>query len=240
MKTSVVIIAHNEEKNIARCIYSILDQTTQADEIIIVVHNSTDNTLREAQSISDSRIIVDDYKGPALIVAARIRGINQTTGDIILCIDGDAFAENKWIEVMSKELEDQQISLVGSTIITIGNFFWRIASPLNKLGGFFSSNKTGYIWGASTGFRSEYKKDVLKFLEGSPVMAKTLNLTRTPDDYWVALNMQQLGKVAYTTKTKVYAQCKETSSKESLGRNKSDVANGKKMLAYFKQINDLK
>ena len=102
-----------------------------------------------------------------------------------------------------------------------------------------SPDKTGYVWGASTGFRSEYKQDVLKFLEESPAMAKTLGLNRTPDDYWVALNMQRLGQVIYTTKTKVYAQCKETSYKESLKRHKSDVANGKKMLNYFNTLNKI-
>jgi len=40
MKTSVLIIANNEEKHIAKCIESILNQTVNADEIVLLLHNS--------------------------------------------------------------------------------------------------------------------------------------------------------------------------------------------------------
>lgn len=234
MKISVVIIAHNEEQTIAQCIHSILDQTVQAHEIIVVVHNSTDQTLEIAQSISDQRITVDEYQGPATIVAARIRGITQTTGDIILCIDGDAWAEKNWIEVMSSKLEDTTISLGGSSVVFFGTLFWKISTPLNKLLGLIIPNKTGWIWGPSFAFRSEYKQSVLNFLEESQIIATTLELTRNPDDYWLALNMQTLGQVIYTTKTKVFAKSKQLTSRECLERHRSDVANGKKLLKYFK------
>lgn len=231
----MVIIAHNEDQTIIKCIHSILDQTVQADEIIIVIHNSTDGTLKKVQSISDPRIIVDTYQGPATIVAARIRGITQTTGDIILCIDGDAFAKPNWIEVMTYELADKSVSLVGSSVVFFGTLFWLIASPLNRLLGILSSDKTGLIWGPSFGFRNEYKNNVLVFLEESQSVATTLGLNRNPDDYWLALNMQTLGKVIYTTKTKVYAKSKQLTSRECLERNKSDVSNGKKLVEYFRE-----
>lgn len=48
MKTSILIIAHNEEKHIRECIESILSQTQEADEIVLIAHNCTDNTVKIA------------------------------------------------------------------------------------------------------------------------------------------------------------------------------------------------
>ena len=49
MKISVLIIAHNEESHIAECLDSIMGQTIQADEIILIAHNCTDMTLEIAR-----------------------------------------------------------------------------------------------------------------------------------------------------------------------------------------------
>lgn len=57
MKTSVLIIAHNEEAHIRECIESILSQSQQPEEIVLIVHNSTDNTLEIAQEYREVRVI---------------------------------------------------------------------------------------------------------------------------------------------------------------------------------------
>ncbi len=239
MKKSVVIITHNEALSIKKCIQSILEQTIPADEIVVVVHNSTDNTLNIVKSFSDPTIIIDDYRGPSGIIHARLRGIAQATGDVIFCIDGDTFAQKNWIETLNKNLENTHVSLAGSSVVVSGTFFWMIGSPLNRLFGYLDSNKTGWVWGASFAFRSKHKEQVLQFLEDSIQVTKILGMNRNPDDYWLALNMQTLGQVAYTTKTKVFAKSKQLTTRECFARNRSDVANGKKMLGYFKKIKNL-
>ena len=50
MKISVVVIAHNEEKHISRCIESILSQTEKPNEVIVVIHNSNAKTLEIANN----------------------------------------------------------------------------------------------------------------------------------------------------------------------------------------------
>ena len=49
MQISILIIAHNEENHIRECIESVLHQSIQADEIIFVAHNCTDNTANIAR-----------------------------------------------------------------------------------------------------------------------------------------------------------------------------------------------
>jgi glycosyltransferase involved in cell wall biosynthesis len=49
MKTSILIIAHNEEAHIRECIESIIHQSQKADEVVLIAHNCTDNTVSIAR-----------------------------------------------------------------------------------------------------------------------------------------------------------------------------------------------
>jgi glycosyltransferase involved in cell wall biosynthesis len=48
IRTSILIIAHNEEIHIDECLASIVNQTKKADEIILIAHNCTDRTVEIA------------------------------------------------------------------------------------------------------------------------------------------------------------------------------------------------
>lgn len=234
MKRSAVIIAHNEEARIGRCIRSLLDQDLSLDEIIVVVHNSTDRTLATARSFgSDPRVTIDSYEGPAGIVHARVRGIARTTGDYVFCIDGDAYAERNWATELLAPFADDRVALAGSAVRFRGNLFWALGSPLNRLLASRSADKSPWIWGTSFAFRGRDRGRVTAFLTESLRVSEELGLERNPDDYWLALRMRELGTLAYTKKTRVVAESKQRTFVESLRRNASDVANGRRMLEYY-------
>ena len=113
MKISVLIIAHNEEKYIGKCIKSILSQTKHPDEIVLLAHNCTDKTVEIAKGFP---ITIVPFNGATGIINARLEGLNNVSGDIILCIDGDSFAKNNWIEIMTATLENNKNVLVGSWV----------------------------------------------------------------------------------------------------------------------------
>ncbi len=71
MKISVLIIAHNEEKYIAQCVESVLNQTKRPDEIVLLAHNCTDKTLEIARSFP---ITVVPFNGVTGIINARLEG----------------------------------------------------------------------------------------------------------------------------------------------------------------------
>ncbi len=125
MKTSVLIIAHNEQKHIAECVRSVLDQTQKPDEVMVIVHNSTDKTLEIARQFPVTAI---EFKGAPGIISARIEGLSHVSGDVILCIDGDSVAEKNWIETMSATLQKDQNILVGSWIKFRGTIFGSLAN----------------------------------------------------------------------------------------------------------------
>lgn len=222
MKTSVLIIAHNEESYISQCIESVLDQTQKPDEVVIVVHNSTDGTGEIARKYPIKAIT---FNGPVGIIEARLEGLKHVTGERILCIDGDSYASKNWVEIMTKTLEGN--ALVGSFIKYKGNMFARISNTFNK---YLCSSKgnraTMWIWGASFAF---WKKDIQlveKVWKDSVGLSRQANLSRNPEDYWLALFMGRHGNLEVTNKTHVIAYVKENSFISGLRRHFEDVGNG--------------
>lgn len=81
VKVSVIVLTFNEERNIKKCLESIL----WADEIIIVDSFSTDGTLDICKQYP-TRIFQKKFHGYA---SQRNFGIKKSTGDWILMLDAD-------------------------------------------------------------------------------------------------------------------------------------------------------
>lgn len=99
MYLSCVIVARNEERNIARCIESIEQYTKHLrdTEILLVDSCSTDRTvpLAKGYAINIVRLKETWQLSPA---AGRFAGVNNTSGKYILIIDGDMELQKGWIE----------------------------------------------------------------------------------------------------------------------------------------------
>ncbi len=206
MKISVLVIAHNEEQHIAECIDSLLKQTLKPEQITVIVHNSTDNTETVARSYP---VDVFTYNGPQGIVYARIEGFRHMNGDMVLCIDGDSYAKENWVAEMSATLVKGNI-LVGSWVKHRGTLFGKFSSVFNKILCKTKGDKAAiWIWGPSFAF---YAKDIYRVKETymeSLELTKQLQLTRNPEDYWLALFMSKEGGLEVTNNTHVYTHTKE-------------------------------
>jgi len=88
MNFSVVIPLYNKSLYIERAIQSILRQTCQDFEIIVVNDGSTDNGREIAANIRDPRIRLIDQPNQG-VSAARNRGINAATNPLIAFLDAD-------------------------------------------------------------------------------------------------------------------------------------------------------
>ena len=109
---SVIIPVYNVEKYLEKCIDSVLNQTYNNIEIILVDDGSTDNcgTICDEYSKKDDRIKVI-HKENGGLSDARNAGIEIATGKFLTFIDSDDFIEDNYIELLYNTLEDYNADL---------------------------------------------------------------------------------------------------------------------------------
>ena len=112
---SVVIPAYNAEKSLKRCIESVLDQTYEYIEIILVNDGSKDETETIAKNFGDRvRYIFQNNQGET---AARNTGFALAQGEFVSFIDHDDYWHpefiQKCVEFLNKHSESVAVS-VGS------------------------------------------------------------------------------------------------------------------------------
>lgn len=101
---SVVIPLYNKELSILRTIQSVLEQTVQDFEIVVINDGSTDKSAELVKGIRDSRLrlINQENKG---VSAARNRGIKEAKYEWIAFLDGDDIWKNNHLEEIKRMME---------------------------------------------------------------------------------------------------------------------------------------
>lgn len=102
---SIVTVCYNSEKTIERTLQSVLQQTYQNFEYIIIDGKSQDDTLQIVKSYEDKfcgkmRIVSEPDNG---IYDAMNKGIRMASGELIGMINSDDYYETDAIEVMTNE-----------------------------------------------------------------------------------------------------------------------------------------
>ncbi len=107
---SVIIPLYNREKTISRAIDSILNQTFQDFELIIVDDCSTDNSatkVREYQ-LQDSRIKYIKNEINLERCISRNKGIQSTTGKYICFLDSDDYHLSFHLETFYRKIQEEK------------------------------------------------------------------------------------------------------------------------------------
>ena len=103
---SIITPAYNADKFIKFTIDSVIMQTYQNWEMIIIDDCSTDNTIKIVKSYNDKRIILIESDKKLFTAGARNLGILKAKGDYIAFLDSDDF----W----HKDKLQKQVSVVFS------------------------------------------------------------------------------------------------------------------------------
>lgn len=96
---SVVIPLYNKEKQIAKTLQTVLNQTYQDFEIVIVNDGSTDGSVDEVKKFLNPRIRLINQKNGG-VSAARNRGIEEAKGEYIAFLDADDLWDIDHLEVL--------------------------------------------------------------------------------------------------------------------------------------------
>ncbi len=105
-KVSIIMPVKNVAKYIEDCIHSILNQSFEDWELIVVNDWSTDNTLELIQNFiaSDDRIQCCPNEGHGIIPALQL-ALSKTHGEFITRFDGDDIMPTDRLAVMVKAME---------------------------------------------------------------------------------------------------------------------------------------
>jgi glycosyltransferase involved in cell wall biosynthesis len=111
---SIIIPAYNVERYIEKCLSSIISQTYEQFEAIVIDDGSTDGTSKKLVDLAktDERIIVVHQNNQG-VSAARNAGISISKGDYICFVDGDDFIENDYLETLINNIEDYDCIVCG-------------------------------------------------------------------------------------------------------------------------------
>lgn len=116
---SVIVCAHNEEKNLATKLHRILDQSYRYFEVIVVDDHSTDNSmavlLEYQKKYTYLRIVNNSYiKNTLGKKQALTLGIESAAHEILLLTDADCMPKSKfWIRDMVAELDHEKSMVLG-------------------------------------------------------------------------------------------------------------------------------
>ncbi len=120
---SVMVPARNEAQHITECLASLWNQTYPSAlyEVVVIDDNSTDNTGRVVEEfISDKpnfRLLRHQISGarPTYKKQALKFAIGETRGEIIMTIDADTVAQERWIQEIISQY-DENTGLVAGLV----------------------------------------------------------------------------------------------------------------------------
>lgn len=97
IKFSVVIPLFNKEDTIQRCIQSVLNQSYNNYEIVIINDGSTDNSVNQINKQFDTYNLKIFSQQNSGVSCARNKGIEMSTGNWIAFLDADDYWERSYL-----------------------------------------------------------------------------------------------------------------------------------------------
>lgn len=180
-KISVIIPVYGVEAYIERCVRSLMEQTMTDSVEFIFVNDATKDCsigilekvlLDYPDKISQVKILNHDVNRG--LPAARNTGLDAATGEYVLHIDGDDFAEPRMLEILYKALKDNDADMAWCDYyITFANKRRVIAqpsfdSPIEAIKGMLRGTMKYNVWNKMCR-RSLYVDNDISFPDGNPM-----------------------------------------------------------------------
>lgn len=108
---SVVIANFNRERLVVKCIQSLLQQTYQSIEIIVVDNGSNDDSVSTITFRFPSVRVIQNNQNVGF-AAANSQGIRHASGEYILLLNNDTWVENDFVAAMVDAIKDEQADVL--------------------------------------------------------------------------------------------------------------------------------
>ena len=124
VKVSIIVPVYNVERYLQQCIDSILHQSYENIEIILVNDGSIDRSgyICEEYKKSDSRIKIYHKKNSGAADSRKF-GVNQSTGEWIMFVDSDDTLPTDAVEKLIKLNENNKYDILVGTVSINGKIF---------------------------------------------------------------------------------------------------------------------
>ena len=144
MKVSVIIPVYNVAPYVERCLLSVLNQTWQDMEVLVVNDCTPDNSMEIVR-----RVVADHPRGTIVRIlehevnrglsAARNTGIRAATGDYLYFLDSDDYLPSDSIENLAGPAAQCHADFVIGNYKVTGSDYW--APPLRLSTGLYAGNE---------------------------------------------------------------------------------------------------
>ena len=121
-KVSVILTIYNREKYIEKCIRSLLEQTLDNVEFVVVDDASTDSSLAILNNVLEeypdrkpqvNLICLEKNAGRAV---ARQTGINHVKGEYVIHVDSDDWVDSDMLELLYSKAKEIDADIVGCNV----------------------------------------------------------------------------------------------------------------------------
>jgi len=209
MKLSIIIPAYNAARTIESCLDSIVSQSFDNYEVMVIDDGSDDETLSVCKKMADKhKQIIPLHQSRAGVSMARNLGLEHASGEYIMFVDADDTLVNdclsKIFEFVDKFVGEADMALFGMNAVSINgrksilaSFDYAEISDTKDFFRTFSSNSLafGVTWGRlflrktivdnNIRFKSEYRRcqDTIFILDYAPICKKILTIPVMGYDY---------------------------------------------------------
>ncbi len=139
---SAIVTVYNKQDTIAKTLESLLSQSAEFKEIIIVDDGSTDNSGGIVKEFADKykniKYIFQNNQGVAKSLNA---GLRMTNTNFVAVLDGDVSFDKDWMQKLMPYFENEEIVAVSGLTKTM--------NPKN-------------LWAALAGYNVEYRQSKIK------------------------------------------------------------------------------
>ncbi len=123
---SAIICTHNRDRYLAKAIDSLLSQTIENYEILVIDNASTDSTAQVVESYLTHPRVRYHYEAQVGLSVARNTGARLSTAPIIAYLDDDAIASPQWLQTFINAYhQDEKLAISGGKV----NLIWDCTPP---------------------------------------------------------------------------------------------------------------